>query len=112
ELQNRELLGELVEDAEFAMGGRVLAGQLDTSHSVTNIEEPAGLPALPVNGNGMLDGRLHAEAIERGAEYVVVVEAVDKRFIATGLVSYVAVNDPFVKIGGANAPNLAAIQNV
>ena len=58
ELEDGELLGELVEDAELAGLGRAADGQLDAAHRVADVEEAARLAALAVNGEGMVDGRL------------------------------------------------------
>src|SRR3954447_11539047 len=68
ELGDRELLGELVEDAEVAEVGRVLGGELDAAQRVADVEEAAGLASLPVDGQRMADDGLHAEAVEDGAE--------------------------------------------
>src|SRR5882757_2391016 len=49
ELEDRELLGELVEDAEFARLGRVGDRQLDAGEGVADVEEAAGLTAGAVD---------------------------------------------------------------
>ena len=79
ELEDRELLGELVEDPALARLGRVETGQLDAAHGVADVDVAARLPALAVDRQRVLDRRLHAEAVEHGAEHLVVVEAVDQR---------------------------------
>ena len=67
----------------------MIAGNLDAADGVANIEEAARLSALAVNGDRMSDGRLDAEAVQRRAENLVVVEAVDQAFIQRGLVGMV-----------------------
>ena len=78
ELVDAELLRELVVDAHLAAVGRVEECQLDAAHGVADVEEAAGLAALAVDGHRVTDGRLDAEAVERRAEDVVVVEAVEQ----------------------------------
>ena len=79
QLQHRELLGELVEHAEFAGLGRMQAGDLDAAHRIANIQKAARLAALAVDRERMPDRRLHAEAVQHRAEDFVVIEAVDQR---------------------------------
>ena len=108
QLQHRELLGELVEDAELARIGRIHAGDFDAANGVANVEEAARLSALAVDGDRMSGRRFNAEAIQRGAEDLVVVEAVDQRFIQRGVVGRRAVDDALIQVGGAQSPSLAA----
>ena len=75
QLADRELLGELVEHAVLAGLRRVQQRQLDAAHGVADVEEAAGLPAAAVDGQRVADRRLDAEAVQRGAEDLVVVEA-------------------------------------
>src|SRR6266849_582857 len=44
-----ELLGELIEDAILALGGRMLQGQSHAGHRVADIEEAARLPTLSID---------------------------------------------------------------
>src|SRR3954454_5483048 len=78
EMNYRELLKELVEDAHLTGFGGVEAGELDAAHGVANVEVPARLAALAVDRQRVPDRGLDAEAVERGAEDVVVVKPVDQ----------------------------------
>ncbi len=53
-------------------------GDLNAAHGIADIQEAARLAALAVDRERMADGGLNAEAIERRAEDLVVVEAVDE----------------------------------
>ena len=81
QFQHRELLRELVEDPAFSGARRIQAGQFDAAHGVANIEKAARLSALAVDRQRMAHGGLRAEAIQHGAEHLVVIEAVDQRLI-------------------------------
>ena len=52
ELCDRELLGELVEDAVFAGLGGFLDCDFDTSHRVADVQVAAGLAPLPCTVSG------------------------------------------------------------
>src|SRR4029453_11799040 len=67
-LGDRELLGELVEDAELTLRRRVRDGQLDALERVSDVEKAARLAALAVDRERVADHCLNAEAVERGAE--------------------------------------------
>src|SRR5699024_11116614 len=58
QLLDGELLGELVVDAELADVGRVLTGDLDAAHRVLDVQVPAGLGAVAVDGQVVADRRL------------------------------------------------------
>src|SRR3954451_16223853 len=107
ELADRELLGELVEDAHLTRFGGVEAGELDAAHGVADVEVPARLAALAVDGQRMADRGLHAETVERGAQDVVVVKAVDQARVALRLIGDGAVDDALVQVGGAQPPDAA-----
>src|SRR5271166_3306617 len=81
QFQHRELLSELIEDAEFAGVGGILAGYLDTANGVADIEEATRLAALAIDGDGMSRRRLDTETIECRAKDLIIVEAVDERFV-------------------------------
>src|SRR5436309_3157970 len=112
QVENGELFGELVVNPALAFGGRVMTGNLDTSHGVSNVEEAARLPALAVDSERLADGCLHAETVEDGAEHVVIVEAIDQRFVERGFVRHRSVNHALIEVCGSNAPNLAGKHNV
>ena len=95
-LKHRELLSELVEYAELSTFGGIEANNLDAAHSITNVEEAAGLAALAVDRERNANGRLGAEAIQHGAKYVVVIEAVDQSFVHLYFVGNCAVDDALV----------------
>src|SRR5215213_6426809 len=107
QLEDRELLGELVEDAELARLGRVQRRQFDAGEGVANVEEAAGLAAGSVDGQRVADYGLDAEAVEHGAEQLVVVEAGDEALVAGGLLRLDAVDDALVEVGRAQAPGAA-----
>src|SRR5579864_1563774 len=112
EFENRELLRELVVNSALAARGRILASDLDTANRIAYVEETAHLSALAVHGKRLTDGRLYAKAIKHGAKHVIIVEAIDKRFVEGDLVSHRAVHHSLIQIGGANSPNLAGKHDV
>ena len=85
----------------------LLGRQLDALQRVADVEEAAGLAALAVDGQRVADHRLHAEAVEHGAEGLVVVEAGDQALVAGGLVGLDPVDDALVEVGRAQAPDPA-----
>ena len=60
----------------------------------------------------MTHHRLHAEAVEDGAEHPVVVEAGGQHRIEVGLLSRLAVDDALVQVGRAQAPDAASEHDV
>src|SRR5262249_20935201 len=86
EVADRGRLGELVEDAILTALRGVLDRQLDASHGVPDVEEAARLSAAAVDRQRVPDGRLDAEAVQRRAEHLVVVEPVDESRMAADLV--------------------------
>src|SRR5690348_3409846 len=112
ELQHRELLGELVEHAVFAASCWMQTSQFDATNGVTDIEKASGLPTLSIYGQRMLDRRLHAEAIERGAENLVIIETVHQRRIESDFFGQRAVDHALIEIGCAQPPNLATEHDV
>ena len=107
QLLHRELLGELVEHPVLAHLGGVHDGQLHAGHGVSDVEEPAGLAALAVHGDGMVDGGLHAEPVQRGTPHVVVVEPRGQAGIHVGLFGADPVHHALVEVGGPDAPHPA-----
>src|SRR3954468_22112120 len=105
--EHRKLLGELVEDPELTLLSRVQRRQLDAGEGVADVEEAAGLVAGAVDGQRMADHRLHAEAVEDGAEKLVVVEAGGEALVARRLLGLDAVDDALVEVGRAQAPGTA-----
>src|SRR5262249_24382501 len=112
QMKDGEALGELVVDSAFALGGGIVASDLDAADGVANAQEAASLAASAIDSQRLADGRLHAEAIEHGAEDVVVVEAIDKRIVLRSLVGHGAIDDALIEIGGANAPDFAGKHHV
>ncbi len=82
-------------------------GQLDAGQGVANVEEAAGLAAGAVDGQRVADHRLQAEAVEDGAEQLVVVEAGDQPLVAVGLLGLDPVDDALVQVGRPQAPGAA-----
>ena len=74
---------------------------------VADVEEAAGLAAAAVDGQRVADHRLQAEAVEHGAEDLVVVEAGDQALVAGGLLGLDPVDDALVEVGRAQAPGAA-----
>src|ERR1700728_1900079 len=107
QLQNRELFGELVEDAELASIGWMMAGNLDAADGVANVEEATRLSALAVDGDRMAGGSFDAKAVQSGAEDFVIVEAVDQAFIQGGFVGRGAVDDTLIQVRGPQSPGPA-----
>ena len=65
----------------FMIRGREPCGRwtlerfLDAAAGVLDVDEGPGLPARPVDGQGIADGRLHQEAVQHRAVVTVVVES-------------------------------------
>src|ERR1700733_1303867 len=112
QFEDGKLLGELVENAEFAALGGIKADQFDTPHRVADIEEAAGLAAFAIYRQGAANGRLGAETVQYGTENLVVVEAVDQGLVDLDLVGDRTVDNALIEIGGAQAPNLAGEHDV
>src|SRR5438067_4268507 len=85
------------------MGGR----DLHALERVADVEEAARLAALPVDSDRVADHRLYAEAVQSGAEDLVVVEARGEPRVELGLVRLDAVDDALVEVRGAQAPDAA-----
>ena len=90
----------------------ILAGNFDAAHRVANVEKAAGLSALSVDRERLADGGLHAEAIEHRAEHVVVIEAIDQRFVQLNFIGHGAIHHALIEVGRANAPDFAAEHDV
>ena len=73
-------------------------GELDAAQRVDDVQVPAGLPALPVDGERVADHRLHAEAVQRGPEDVVVVEPREEPVVERRLLGLDAVDDALVEV--------------
>ena len=63
QLLHTKLFGELVVNAELPGRRGVHAGDLDTSHRISNIQEAACLPAAAIDGKRMADRSLGAEPV-------------------------------------------------
>mmetsp|Transcript_5088 Transcript_5088/g.19679 ORF Transcript_5088/g.19679 Transcript_5088/m.19679 type:complete len:519 (+) Transcript_5088:15-1571(+) len=112
EFVHGELLRELVINLHLARRRGVVARDLNAAHGVSDVQETAGLATLTVHGHRVTDGRLDAEAVERGTEDGVVVEAVHQVRVHVGFIRGETVDDALVQVGGANAPRLGAEQHV
>src|SRR5260370_25269779 len=75
QLADAELLGELVEDAEFAALRRVEGGQLDASDRIADVEKAPRLPTLAIDSERVADRGLGADTVDDGAPDVAVVDA-------------------------------------
>ena len=112
EFVDGELFGELVVHLHFTVRRRVVASDLDAADGVSDVQETARLATLTVDSHRVSDGGLDAEAVERGTEDGVVVEAVDQIRVHVGLIGGDTVDDTLVQVGGANVPRLGAEQHV
>src|SRR5579864_109779 len=99
QLGNAELLGELVEHSELALGGGVQDGDLDAPDGVPYVEEASRLAAFAVNRDRMPDRGLCAEAVQHRAPDVVVVEARTELGMQVALGSARPVHDALVEVG-------------
>src|SRR5579864_7225464 len=70
EFADRKLFRELVEYAKLSACGGIHACEFDATNGIANVEESARLSAFPVDRERMLDGGLHAEAVECRAEHL------------------------------------------
>src|SRR5208282_953594 len=107
ELRDRELLGELVEDAVFAGLGGFLDCDFDASHRVANVQVAAGLAAFAVHGERMPDRSLDTEPIEHRSPDSVVVETGREALVEYRLVGVDSVNDALVEVGRPDCPDFA-----
>src|ERR1700719_2781966 len=89
---DRELLGELIEDAVLALGGRVLERESHAGDRIADIEEAARLPALPVDRQRQSERALDAKAVEHRAPDRVVVEARGEPWVECELVGVISVD--------------------
>ena len=95
--------GHLVEDLHLlAALGRILQGQLHTSHRIADVDEGAGLAAGAMDGEGIADRRLHQEAVQHRAVIAVVVEAIGEARILLSQGGVGAPNDALVQVGDAD----------
>src|ERR1700693_977577 len=101
---DRELLGELIEDAILALGGRVLQGESHAGHRIADIEEAARLPPLPVDGQRQSERALDAKAVEHRAPDRVVVEPSGEPWVERHFVRVISVDHSLVQIGGTKTP--------
>src|ERR1700730_17790139 len=112
QLEDRELLGELVEDAVFAGTRWILDAEPPALQRVPNVEEATGLAALAVDGQRLTDCRLHAETVEHRTPHNVVVETRCQPRVAGRLLGGATVNHTLVEVGGTQIPGAAYEVNV
>src|ERR1700688_1872310 len=112
QFQYRELLRELVVDTALSSLRGILAGNFNAAHRVADIQESAGLSAGSIYGQRLTDGRLHTEAVQNRAEYIVVVEAIDKGLVQFDFLGHGSIDHTLIQICGANAPDFAAKHDV
>src|SRR5437667_409731 len=111
-VEDGKLFRELIIDAALGSRRRIVAGDLDATHRVANVEETARLSALAVNREGLSDGRLNTKAIQDGAKDIIIVEAIDQRLIERGFLRHRPVNDSLVQVRSAKTPDLAGEHHV
>src|SRR5918994_3258089 len=112
QIPHRELLGELIEDAELATLGGILDREAYTLDRVDDVQEAARLTTLAVNAEGIAHHGLNAEAVESRAEHLVVVEASAKPLVEIRLLRPNPVDNPLVQVGRAQVPDPAPEVNV
>src|ERR671918_1974471 len=112
ELDDRELLGELVEHPVLAGSRRVRRGKLHAPDRVDDVQVPASLAALPVDGQGMTDHGLEAEPVQRGPEHLVVIESGEEALVAFRVLRVDPVHDALVQVGGPEVPDPARQRDV
>ena len=84
-----------------------------THRTVSRISRyPRVCPPLPYTVKWMPHGGLRAEAIEHRSEDLIVIEAVDERFIQRHFLGHGSVHHALVEIGGAQPPDLAREHDV
>src|SRR5206468_4197532 len=86
----------------------VQTGQFNATHGVANVEKATGLAPLAIDRDGMADGGLDAETIERGPKNFIIVKAVDQRRIQSHFIGNRAVDDTLVQVRCPQSPDLAA----
>src|SRR5438270_3129409 len=112
ELQHGKLLGKLIKDAIFMSSRRIQAGQLNTTDGIADVEETAGLTTFAVNRDGMTNGCLHTETVQRRAKHFIVIKTIHQGSLSCDFIGYGSVNHSLIEIGGTHTPNLAAESDI
>src|SRR5215210_1892129 len=107
QLQNRPLLGELVEDPELTRLGGIVRRQLYAAHRIANVYEATRLTTLAVDRDWVSRSGLGAEAVEGRPEDPVVVVAIRERRVGGRLLGLYVVDDALIEVGGPQTPGAA-----
>ena len=70
------------------------------------------MAALAVYGERLTNRSLNTESIQNRTKHVVVIKAIDERFIQSGFVSHGAIDHALIEVSGAQLPNLAGKHHV
>src|SRR5271167_3121565 len=97
QVQNGKLFRELIEYPALPSSRRIQTCDLDAPNSVTNVEKAASLAPLAVYGERVSNSRLNAKTIKNCPEDVVIVEAVNKRFVQSDFVGRGSVHNALVE---------------
>src|SRR5207247_9132078 len=93
-------------------GRGCLSGNLEAPNRIAKVQEASGLSALPVHGERLADGSLHAKAVQSRPENIVVVETIDQRFVEGAFIGHRSVNDTLIQVRSANSPDFAGEHDV
>ena len=106
ELIDAPHLGNLVEDTHASLLRRIIDGELNAAHGVTDVEVAPRLSSFPVDGERVSDGGLHAEAVQCRAKDAIVVESVDEHGVHGCFVRGDTVHDTLVEVCARELPRL------
>src|SRR5580692_11090749 len=112
DVQNRETLGKLVEDAALAGLRRIQTCEFDTADGIANVPKTACLSSTAVDGERRSDRRLNTEAIQNRSKYLVVIKAIDQSLVERHFVRDGSVHDALIEIGSTQSPCAAGKHNV
>src|SRR5215469_10614589 len=112
QVHDGKLFGELVVNAAFASRRGVVTGNLDAAYGIANIQKSTRLAAFAVNRERLADGCLYTETVQYRTKDVIVIEAVNKRFVERRFVGHRPIHYALIQVRGANAPNLAREHDV
>lgn len=89
----------------------IFQSNLDTSHGVLYVNEGAGLAASAMNGERIVNCRLHEETIQYGPVIAIVIEAIDEPLVEPGFLCLGAPYDSLVQVGNAHPIVLVVEKN-
>lgn len=108
QLIDAEGFHDLVEDAQLAGLGGGLLGLVHALQGVFDVEVAARLPALAVDGERVADDGLDDEAVDDGAEDLVVIEQGAQARVGLGFFGFQPINRALHQVGDLEIPHAHA----